>query len=559
MAADIAFDSFLDLLRKSSLVSDDQMLALMGELKGDSPKPDSSRDLAAELVKRGVLTEWQSDMLLQGRHRGFRLGAHRILRPLGQGGMSKVFLAEHEVMHRRCAIKVLPGKYQEDPDLLNRFRLEARAIGALDHPHIVRAYDFNTDVRDGKEISYLVMEYVEGLDLRRMVEEQGPLDYKKAADFIAQAAEGLAHAHEAGFVHRDIKPANLLVDPNGVLKILDLGLARFTFEGEEAWQALDGEQSAVGTADYVATEQVADSRHVDGRADIYSLGLTFYFLLTGRRPFPKPTLPELLMAHKTEKFEPISKFRPDVPYELVDIIDRMTAKSPAQRPQTAKEVSERLKAWLNDLDSGRGYSRISELMAAAMRSKQSQTQEPGQEKSHKFESSELGFASLDDDPKEKSVKSESARGRTQPVRATRSDRDSDTAVLAVARPLLPTERLQPLEGPKPKIDLLSELLTEDAMSGAPGSPMIPSAYGRGRKSVWLWVALAGAAVFFVILFVLILIQMMASGKSRDRIPEDSKKHAANASHQAAAPEAQTSGRSRLRRDGGIYRAREVRR
>ena len=193
------------------------------------------------MVKREILTAWQADMLLQGKHRGFRLGPYRILRPLGQGGMSKVFLAEHEMMHRRCAIKVLPSKYQEDADLLNRFHLEARAIAALDHPNIVRAYDFNKDVRYGKEIHYLVMEYVEGPDLRRMVEEQGPLDYRKAADFICQAAEGLAHAHAAGFVHRDIKPANLLVDPHGVLKILDLGLATFTFEAEQTLNPDEGD------------------------------------------------------------------------------------------------------------------------------------------------------------------------------------------------------------------------------------------------------------------------------------------------------------------------------
>ncbi len=285
-------------------------------------------------------------MLLQGKHRGFRLGPYRILRPLGQGGMSKVFLGEHEMMRRRCAIKVLPSKYEEDPDLLNRFHLEARAIAALDHPNIVRAYDFNKDVRYGKEIHYLVMEYVEGPDLRRMVEEQGPLDYRKAADFICQAAEGLAHAHAAGFVHRDIKPANLLVDPHGVLKVLDLGLARFTFDAEQALDAAEGGQSAVGTADYVAPEQVVDSRNVDGRADIYSLGHTFYFLLTGHRPFSKPTIMELLMAHRAEEPEPIGKSRPDVPLELEAIIDKMTAKSPIQRYQTAKEVAEKLRNWL---------------------------------------------------------------------------------------------------------------------------------------------------------------------------------------------------------------------
>ena len=169
-------------------------------------------------------------MLLQKKNRGFRLGQYRILRPLGQGGMSKVFLAEHETMRRRSAIKILPSKYEGDADLLNRFRLEAIAVARLDHPNIVRAWDFNKDVRYGKEIHYLAMEYVEGPDLRRMVEEYGPLDYRTAADCIAQAAEGLAHAHAAGFVHRDIKPANLLVDSHGVLKVLDLGLAMFMLD-----------------------------------------------------------------------------------------------------------------------------------------------------------------------------------------------------------------------------------------------------------------------------------------------------------------------------------------
>ena len=200
------------------------------------------------------------------------------------------------------------------------------------------------------------MEYVEGPDLRRLVEEHGPLDYRKAADFICQAAEGLAHAHAAGFVHRDIKPANLLVDPHGVLKVFDLGLAAVTFEAEQTLADRRGAQSAVGTADYVAPEQVMDSRNVDGRADIYSLGHTFYFLLTGRRPFTKPTLMELLMAHRVEKPEPISTFRPDVPLDLDAIIDKMTAKSPAQRFQTAKEVAEKLRKWLSEVGQ-RGRTR----------------------------------------------------------------------------------------------------------------------------------------------------------------------------------------------------------
>ena len=370
MAAELSLDSFWDLLRQSGLVSAEQLRALRAEFGDASKWPQNARDVADGLVKREILTAWQAENLLQGKHRGFRLGPHRILRPLGQGGMSKVYLAEHEMMRRRCAIKILPSKYQDDPQLLGRFHIEAEAIAKLDHPHIVRAYHFDKDVQYGKETQYLVMEYVDGPDLRRLVAEQGPLDFRRAADLICQAADGLAHAHNAGLIHRDIKPANLLVDPNGVLKILDLGLAKFIFEGAQPWQTPEGEQSAVGTADYVPPEQVMDPRTVDGRGDIYSLGLTFYFLLTGRRPFPKSTLLELLETHQTEEPEPLSKLCPDVPPALVEIIGQMTAKKPIQRFQTAKEVAEKLQAWLQDSQTGHGYSRISELMAAAMRGKQ---------------------------------------------------------------------------------------------------------------------------------------------------------------------------------------------
>ena len=261
------------------------------------------------------------------------------------------------------------------------------------------------------------MEYVEGQDLRRMVDQQGPLDYRKAADFIAQAADGLAHAHAAGFVHRDIKPANLMVDNNGVLKILDLGLARFTFEGENPWETSEGEPSAVGTADYVAPEQVADSRNADGRADIYSLGLTFYFLLTGRRPFPKATLVEVLMAHRTEQPEPISELRPDVPFDLIDIIDRMIAKAPIQRFQTAREVADAIHNWLSESPSSREYSRISALMAAAMRAKQPSPSDAGPA-TPAAEAAELELAALDDEPRGPAGVKTAEGERTQPARST---------------------------------------------------------------------------------------------------------------------------------------------
>jgi eukaryotic-like serine/threonine-protein kinase len=574
MTNEVTVESLLDLLGQSDLVSDAQLLALTTEFLGEGPRPESAQKLADELVKRGVLTTWQAENLLQGKHRGYRLGPYRILRPLGQGGMSKVFLAEHEMMRRRSAIKVLPSKYQEDPDLLKRFHLEARAVAALDHPNIVRAYDFNKDVRYGKEIHYLVMEYVEGSDLRRMVEEHGPLDCRKAADFVCQAAEGLAHAHAAGFVHRDIKPANLLVDLHGVLKILDLGLATVTIEAEKALNPTESGQSAVGTADYVPPEQVIDSRNVDGRADIYSLGLTFYFLLTGHRPFAKPTIMEVLMAHRTEKPEPISKFRPDVPLDLEAIIDKMIAKSPQQRPQTAKEVAEKLRKWLSDAGSGRTYSRLSALMAEASRAKHPAGQEPRPADSKSGATTELELVAVDDAP---------ARAQEPPGAKPTEGQALETAELTLAaaeetnrqavakdkaiptaRKLEPTEvkgttdgkgvREKPAPGgasnqaapPSSKTDLLAGLLEEDLLSelpaveglGLPGGqgPLQPFAPGRLKnrgdlgellKSPWVWVGLVAVG-----LLVLVVVLTIAFSSPSEPISGD---HPANEPVASAPP------------------------
>jgi serine/threonine protein kinase len=497
MAAEISVGAFLDLLRQSGLVADNQMLSLMAEFSGEGVKPYTAREVTDELVKREILTEWQADNLMQGKHRGFFLGPHRILRQLGQGGMSKVFLAEHEMMRRRCAIKILPSKHQSDPELLSRFRLEARAIAALDHPHIVRAYDFNKDVTYGRDIDYLVMEYVEGQDLRRMVEEQGPLDYRKAADYISQAAEGLAHAHAAGLVHRDVKPANLLVDPNGVLKILDLGLARVTLESEEVWQNAEGEQSAVGTADYVAPEQVMDSRHADGRADIYSLGYTFYYLLTGRRPFPKATLPELLMAHRVENPEPIAKLRPDVPIELVEIIAQMTAKTPELRFQTAQEVADRLQTWLHDSASSREYSRISALMAAAMRAKQTGPEDAA-DKPESAKQAELELTFLDDDAKAPPP-APAPSHRPAPLKAPESKEKSP-------RKPGPGDSGKTPVLSKTQADLLMDLVADQR---GPSVAPLPQFKQRGSTgglltSPWLWVSLVGVVSLVVIVLAILL-------------------------------------------------------
>ena len=235
--------------------------------------------------------------------------------------MSHVYLAEHTLMQRRVAIKVLPKNRVEDSSYLGRFHREARAAAALDHRNIVRAYDIDND----GDVHFLVMEYVEGSDLQSVVKEQGPLDYARAADYIRQAAKGLHHAHQAGLIHRDVKPANLLVDPHNVVKLLDLGLARFT-EDQLASLTVAYDENVLGTADYLAPEQAINSHGVDGRADIYSLGCSFYYLLTGQPPFPEGTLPQRLAMHQKSPPPDIRLKRPDAPQDLIDICLRMMAK-----------------------------------------------------------------------------------------------------------------------------------------------------------------------------------------------------------------------------------------
>jgi len=342
-------DQFLDLVRRSELVDRDQLNRVLARLKERAEgQPITDTDfVAAQLVEAGLLTQWQADKLLEGRYKGFFLKKYRLLALLGSGGMSNVYLAEHVLMRRRVAIKVLPKSRINDSSYLQRFHREARAAASLDHRNIVRAYDVDNE----GDNHFLVMEYVEGKDLQRMVAERGPLEYAVAADYIRQAAVGLAHAHQAGLIHRDIKPANLLVDQNNVVKVLDLGLARFTGE-DKASLTVAYDENVLGTADYLAPEQALDSHGVDARADIYSLGCTLYYVLTGHPPFPEGTLPQRLLAHQKQAPSSIFDDRPDAPSDLVDICLKMMAKKPSARFQSAAEVAEALGNWLRD----HGYS-----------------------------------------------------------------------------------------------------------------------------------------------------------------------------------------------------------
>ncbi|MFZ5828815.1 MAG: protein kinase domain-containing protein [Planctomycetota bacterium] len=347
--AKVNYDSLVDLVRRSGLVEESQLARVLAEMtppaagnEGAPPaSPPEAEALADRIVAENLVTRWQADRLLEGRYRGFSLGKYRLLDHLGRGGMSTVYLAEHTLMQRRVAIKVLPKERVEDSSYLARFYREAQAAASLDHRNIVRAYDVDND----NGVHYLVMEYVEGRDLQQTVKQEGPLEYDKAAEFIRQAAVGLSHAHEAGLIHRDIKPANLLVDLKNTVKILDLGLARFTAD-QQASLTVAYDENVLGTADYLAPEQAIDSHGVDARADIYSLGCSLYYLLTGHPPFAEGTLPQRLMMHQKQPPPSIHLDRPDAPQDLVDICLKMMAKKPAVRYQTARDVAHALGDWL---------------------------------------------------------------------------------------------------------------------------------------------------------------------------------------------------------------------
>jgi serine/threonine protein kinase len=332
MAITTAEDLFA-LLEKSELLSPEQ-LAKARRLVASQP---DARTAAKLLAREEYISRWQAGSLLEGRT-SFYLGKYRLLDLLGRGGMGSVFLAEHVTMNRRVAIKVVSRKIGGDRASLDRFFAEARAIAALDNPNIVRAYDFD----NFGDRYYMVMEYVDGQDLQRMVEAEGPLDLELAADYIRQAADGLAHAHDAGMIHCDIKPSNLLVTQLGVVKILDMGLARLV--GKETASS-QSDQRVLGSVDYLAPEQALEGPNFDHRADIYSLGCTLYFLLSGHPPFPEGELTERIMKHQAEEPRPIREIRPEVPGDLAAICQRMMAKRPEDRFQSAAEISQLLADW----------------------------------------------------------------------------------------------------------------------------------------------------------------------------------------------------------------------
>ena len=293
------------------------------------------RRTAAGTVSPKPAHEVSSPELPQGRAKSLILGGYTILDRIGSGGMGQVFKAEHHRMKRLVAIKTLPAKLMKDPAAVARFQREVEAAAKLRHPNIVAA----DDADEANGVHFLVMEYVDGRDLASLVKKHGPLPIPLAIDYILQAARGLEYAHSEGVIHRDIKPANLLVDKKSIVKILDMGLARIEADREAATQAeLTADGTVMGTVDYMAPEQAVSTRNVDARADIYSLGCTLCYLLTGKPTYCGESLMQRMLAHRESPIPSLHALRSEIPEQLDVIFARMVAKRAEDRYQTMSEV-----------------------------------------------------------------------------------------------------------------------------------------------------------------------------------------------------------------------------
>jgi serine/threonine-protein kinase len=337
----LSLDAWCDALRDFGLVDSSRLEELNRALGSQLISgPDA---LLTDLIRRGWLTEFQVRRIVEGDGHKLVLGSYLILDRLGGGGMGEVYKARHRRLDRVVALKVIRPDRIDNPEVIARFLREAKLAARLSHPNIILVHDAD----QAGSTPFFAMEFVAGETLAQVLRRGGPLPIGQACDVIRQACLGLQHAHERGLVHRDIKPSNLLLaSEGGIVKVLDLGLAFLNpAHSEEAAEPLTNSGVVMGTADYMAPEQGIDAHAVDIRADIYSLGCTFYHLLTGTPPFPGGTFTQKVLRHQRETAIPVDAHRPEIPSALADVVRTMMAREPARRFQVPAEVAAALTAF----------------------------------------------------------------------------------------------------------------------------------------------------------------------------------------------------------------------
>jgi serine/threonine protein kinase len=364
MAAVASRSEFLSMIAESKLVDDD----VLAELRTSNEYADSPGECAEQLIKKGVLTRFQTKQLLAGKFRGFVLGPYRILDQIGKGGMGTVYLSEHSALKKKVAVKVLAKELAANKVAVERFLREARSASALSHQNIVRVHH----VGQAGGTHYIVMEYVEGATLEQVIDRKGPFTFAEAAQIAVQAAAGLEHAHEKGFVHRDIKPENLMITKDGTIKILDMGLTKQTKSSADNLTGVLNPNAILGTIDYLSPEQAIQG-DVDARSDIYSLGATLFMLLTGHSPYDGVPAQQKLMQHQFGKVPQLSEYRTDVPPELAAVVSKMMAKLPTQRYASAAEVAVALLPWTSEGGKTPSLNLPSRILANPNTAGQSQT------------------------------------------------------------------------------------------------------------------------------------------------------------------------------------------
>ena len=326
----------LPVIQSSGVLGERQFAEIRSKvLHGDYP--NDSVALAERLVKDGILSEYQARRFLKNKPHGLLVGRYVLVERIGSGSMGRVYKAHHKMMDRYVALKIIAPEIVMNDRVVSRFQREMRLVGRLDHPNVVRAFDADQI----NQILYIVMEYVQGTSLSHRL-RKGIIPALEMADYAAQAALGLGHAHSQGIVHRDVKPSNLLLTEARQIKVLDLGLG-VLMEADDASQFATADGIAVGTVDYMSPEQ-ARGLEVDGRSDLYSLGCSMYHLMTGKLAFPGESPIERMGRRISGRPVPILEAKPDLPPALAKVVEKLLANKPQDRFQTAQETAEALQA-----------------------------------------------------------------------------------------------------------------------------------------------------------------------------------------------------------------------